>query len=380
MTKSYAILFLFGFVCICGCSEHEDTNNSEYVSIQPQYDKISLQPTSDTIHLALDDKSFSTIRSVNSFQQDSVVYLAIHDKRLENINIYEALTGKKVKRIKLKRYLDDQIYKPSSFTKNFDSIYVSNYQSLTLLDSSGKVKAKYDFVDDPPLSWSLIGNDNPVYSKDNKLYTAVRNNVNEKSLKKIQKWKLFYEYDLSTGKAELRYNFPDKFRHSIHGYRFLNSSYCYNDSGRFVISFAGDSLVYETDFKGYHKSYYAKSVSQTTVLPEIKADEFSDEKAFENFLFTDAYSSIFYDNSKKYYLRIFRQKITKAEYQSKQWSVKQSVIIMDQNHAIIGEGAVDPNIWLESIFFMPDGNIYARVNSKDEYALHFVRLEYVSIN
>lgn len=380
MDKGPTVLFFIIFLFICGCGEQEETDKSEYVFVQPQHNRVSLQPTTDTIHILLDDKSFSTIRSVNSFQQDSVVYLAIHDKRLETINIYEALTARKVKRIKLKKYLEEQIYKPSSFTKNFDSIYVSNYQSLTLLDSSGKVKATYQFVDDPPLSWSILSNDNPFFYKDNKLYTAVRNNVNEKSLSRVRKWKLFYEYDLSSGKAKLRYNFPDKFRHSIYGYRFLQSSYCFNDSNRFVISFAADTLVYETDFNGYHKSYYAKSAYQTTNVPAIELDEFTDEKAFENFLFTDSYGSIFYDRSKKYYLRVFRQKITKAEYQSKNWSVKQSIIIMNQHHAVIGEGFIDSNVWLESIFFMPDGSIYARVNSEDEYALHFVRLEYTSMN
>ncbi|GAA0552296.1 hypothetical protein GCM10009415_37800 [Chitinophaga japonensis] len=65
-----------------------------------------------------------------------------------------------------------------------------------------------------------------------------------------------------------------------------------------------------------------------------------------------------------------------ADYQAKNWEREQRLIIFDEHCRIIGESSINKEVILKSIFFTANGGIYARVNPRDEYGLHFVRLVY----
>ena len=100
------------------------------------------------------------------------------------------------------------------------------------------------------------------------------------------------------------------------------------------------------------------------------------DKGFENYLLRDSYGPIYFDPYAKRYLRVARSSISKADVDAKIRIKKQHLIIFDDQFKIIGESPVNDSMYLHMVFFTKEGNIYARTNAKDEYALHFVRLVY----
>lgn len=367
------ILFLF----FLSCKEDHRTVKSRFEYITPRYNGVQVIVTEDTLHFPLNEDTYNGLKSFNMFLQDSTAYISFHDRRSESVNIYNLNSKTLVKRILLKTCLPgEKLYKPTVYVKSFDSIYVVNQASINLVNGTGTIMKSIDFLDDPPLAWSFFDNSNPPIFKDNRLLSGVRPYVKESSLKALKKWKVMYEFDLEHEKASLSYNLPDMYQKDLYGYHLLDYSYCYNDSSRFVFSFAADTNIYETNLTSYHIAYYGKSIAHKAPVKPIDKKDLLNDKASEHYMLADSYGAIFFDPYRKRYLRVARHKISKADYDAKKRVKQQSLIIFDEQFRIIGESEIDESILLQSLFFSHDGNIYARVKASDEYALHFVRLVY----
>lgn len=364
------------------CHHNRDTDSLPAPTkkyFNPQYNLVRLKTFNDTISFTLDDSTFNAIKSFNLFSVNNQEYISFFDERSLAINIYDFESKKKIKNISVKKYLKGhKIYKPTTHVLNFDSIFVSNNQTLYLLDHLGTVKNKIDFLPTPPLAWAIFENSTPPIFKDNNLYASVRPYVNDESTSALNEWKVLYEFELKKNKAKLHYHFPKFLQKDLYGTRMLNHSYCYNDRGHFVFSFPADSAIYETNLKDYHVAYSAKSTFQHSTIPPMSEKEMEEEGS-RKYMIRDSYGAIYFDPYKKRYLRVAQKKLSDDEYNAKKRK-EQHIIILNEQLQIIGESPIDSGLSLNSIFITKKGAIYARILRQDEYNLHYIRLSYEETN
>jgi hypothetical protein len=280
------------------------------------------------------------------------------------------------KQISLKKLLKNhQLYKPSFFIKNWDSVFIINKFYIHLFDSSGHRKQSIEFPTDQNNTFAVLESNKPPVFHGNNMYTLVRPYVNDKSINALRRWKVLYNFDLKRGKTQLLYHLPETYQNQYYGYHFLDYNWCYNNHDRFVFSFPADTLLYETDLTNYNHSYFARSRFQQHAIQAIDKLLLDSNKDFQEYATRDSYGSVFFDPFRKYYLRLAQQKITPEAFQAKQRN-KQTVLILDEHFRVIGESPWPEKADFESLFVTPDGRLYARTNFKDENALHFVGFAY----
>ncbi|AEV99035.1 hypothetical protein A4D02_10780 [Niastella koreensis] len=376
-TINIAVIILFVFAGSQACRERDATIDSTYVFIPPQYHSVQIASKPDTISIPLNDSTFNAIKSVNVFSQNGKEYLAFFDQRSGSLNIYTLRFPQPIKRIPVKEWLHHSLYKTTVYVKSFDSVFVFNQNKLYLLNSVGKIKKSVEFVEKPDNAFALFDNNNPPVFKGNHLFAGVRPYVKETSLDDLKKWKVLYAFDLHNKKASLHYHLPELYQKNIFGYSFLDYSYCYNNHGRFVFSFAADTCIYETNLADFHAAYFAKSQYQDAPITPVSKEELSTgEKQLENYITKDSYGPVYFDPYKNRYLRVVKSKISEAEYKAKKLDRTQRLLIFNENFKIIGESEIDKTIWLNTLFFTKEGGIYAQTKAGDEFALHFIRLAY----
>ncbi|SHM37083.1 DUF4221 family protein [Chitinophaga sp. CF418] len=344
--------------------------------IPPDYDSVNLIPLVDSIEFLLDEDSYNQIRSINYFNQDSNSFISFFDVRSNSVNVYNFSSRQLIKRLELKKLLPDSHIKYTSVDViNFDSIFISNMGRLYLLDSSGAIRQSVE-CEGGKEAIAVVDNSNPLIVRGNKVYTGVKCNVDYLSLKSLLKWRAMYSFDLKEHSQRLVYQLPDTYMKQIFGDKFLDVSYCQNDKGNIIFSFPADTNIYETNLQKYHVAYLGKSKFQQEAIPAIQGAETKKQNKFKQYALRDSYGPIYYDPYKKRYLRVARQKISSKLYETNKWERQSSFIIFDENFRIIGESKFPAALSYSSVFFTPDGGIYSRVNFKDEYTLHFVRLVY----
>lgn len=364
-------------IVISGCDESPSkVIASTSVYILPVYNDIKLVSTRDTIHFPLSATTYNQIKSFNYFSQGSTSFISFYDRGSQSICIYDFDKTKRVKKIRLKKIFKDEPLKNTTvYTKSFDSILVTNGRKVYLLDSSGTVKNFIEFFEGLGTK-AVYDNTTPVYFKDGLIYMGVSHNVNETSLPDIKKWRAMYEFDIDKNNRKLYYQAPFIYLNNLYGNHFLDYSYCINQKGNFVFSFPADTSIYETNLKDYHVSYFAKSRYQSEPISVIPKEALEADEGLKEYLLRDSYGPVYYDFFRQRYLRLAKRKISLEEYKAKDFKRSQSVIIFNKEFKIIGETELDNNIAFGSVLFTDDGSIYVRTNFSDEYALHFVRLEY----
>jgi hypothetical protein len=369
-----ALLFVIHF----SCQEWPQTTDSIYKYIEPNYKNIHLTSVSDTISFSLNEQTYNSIKSFNTFLQNGCEFISFYDERSQSINIYQFQTRELVKKIKLKKLLKTKsFYKTTVYCKNFDSIFINNMSSLYLVDHKGTIKKSIDFVKEPRNASAIFENACPLVVKGNKIYVCVRPSVEETSYDALKKWKVLYGFNLKSNEAKLFYHLPKNYQQNLYGYHFLGYNYCLNNNGNFVFSFPADTLIYETNLTDYHVAYYAKSRFQKSAISPINIEYLKGKDlGYKQYKLRDSYGPIFFDPYRKWYLRQAKQKIGESDYDDLKMKRKESVIVLNEDFKIIGESEITDDFSFSSLFFSSEGSMYGRVNSQDEYALHFVRLEY----
>lgn len=364
---------------MAGCHNSSEPPSSTYNYVSPDYYKIALRFTTDTIHLQLPDSASSKILSLNIFSKNGKNYLSLLDKR-ESLCIYDFEKKTLIKRMLLKDiFFDHDVYHPSAYMLGFDSIFIINRNRLYLFDTTAAKNRSVEFLAEHPSSWALFDGGNPLAVRGGKFYTSVRPIVKERELDEVKKWQLLYQFDFNNKTSQLFYHLPRKFRNDIYGSRMLTSSFCINDKGRFVISVAADTNIYETDLEKYHYSHYAKSCyHQKNVLP-VTSKDLVDRSAYEQYLTRDSYGAIYFDPMHKRYLRVSRQALTEDDYDAFRWKRPQSLVIFDDQLRIVGESSIPTDVRLDQLVITVDGDIYARVDDADKKYINFVKLTYYDL-
>lgn len=358
---------------IANCRDTSGPGASAFMSIKPSYSNIRLI-TQDTLQFRLDKDTYNDIKSFNYFiTNNGAKYISFYDRRSESVTIYDFTSGTPVKKLQLKKIIKArQFYKTSVYVHNYDSIYVTNMDKLYLIDSSGKIHRNTTF--NSMESIAFFKTPLPVIVKRNVTFMGVRPFVSEKSLSAIKDWKVLCAFDLEKDICSLHYSLPAVYRKGLYGRRFLEYSYCYNDKGNFVFSFPADSNIYETNLTDYHVAYAGKSKFQSGPIEPVGKQALEKDEGGKEYTMRDSYGPIYFDPYNKKYLRIAKQKVSKEALATKTTQRKTTIIVFDQQFKIIGEFEYNNDYLLDTIFFTTDGSMYARVNKKDENALHFVRL------
>jgi hypothetical protein len=376
--KSFYIQLVFILLCFSclKCGDKPETVPSTLTFIKPAYQNIRLEQFGDTLHFRLSKNTYNEIKSFNYFEDNGIPYLSFYDRRSESVCIYNFSNQHRVKKLYLKKVFSDQkMYKTSVYTKNFDSIFVTNNYSLYLIDSASNKKSSIDFFQRSE-AMPFFENQVPVAIRNNKVFMGVRPYVSESSLNKIKEWRIVYEFDMQNNKKELYYGVPSIYQSNLYNDRFFAYGYCLNDKGNFVFSFPADSNIYETNLTDYHKAYYGKSRYQQSPILSFSNQELKEDDSRKPYVLRDSYGPLFFDSYNNRYLRVAWQKLTEEEL-ANNVKRKQSIIIFDNNFRIIGESELDNKIYAPSLFFADKGTMYFRVNPEDENAVNFARLTYV---
>nr|WP_168208837.1 DUF4221 family protein [Chitinophaga sp. XS-30] len=362
------------------CCNHNKSSNipARYYHKDASY-RLNIECTADTLRFPLGEDIFNTIESFNIFSQNDKRYISFYEGTSETINIYHFDSGRLTKQIHIKSTIPEKKFsKTSVFTKTMDSIFIVNNNNIYIIDTSCNIKHSFTLQELDAHAMILFENSLLPAFQGSKIITGRHARSLGAYLGTLQMWKMIYSFDLKTGKMEEFYSLPDTYLNNLFGYNFLDYSFCYNDKKRFVLSFPADTNIYETDLKKYHVAFYGQSRYQTSPIPPVPKKELltNMEVRLKSYLVRDSYGEIYFDPIKKRYLRVAKSGLTESEYSEKIRSKKQRLIILDEYLTIIGESAIDQNVSLSSIVITMNGEIYARVNRQDEYAVNFVRLEY----
>lgn len=371
------LFFLLLCLSLVQCRQEKKTPPSNYAYRPSSYDEVGIQVTTDTLHFPLGEDAFNDIKSFNYFEYQGKEYIAFYDRQTETVNIYDFIFRQRIKQLPLKPlFKGNKLYKGSVFVKTPDSIFVINKKKIYLLDGKTNLIDRIPFSDRAD-AMAVIENTTPAIWKENNLYTGIRSYLPETSLPDIRKWKLLYQFDFRKENSDRVYSLPPLYHHNLYGNRFLEYSYCYNKKGNFIFSFPADSNIYETDLGHYYQHYYGKSRYQSDpILPVSKPDLADDKNSTREYATRYSYGAIFYDPYHNRCLRMARQKMDPQEYDNKTGVRKQSIIIFDDQFRIIGESPMQPDFSPSFLFITRNGEIYSRVDRKDEYAIHFVKLNY----
>jgi len=372
----FRFLLLGLFTLLLSC---RDDNKAQMKYLTPVDKNINLNTTGDTLVFNLPADSYNRIRSFNYFIDHENEYISFYDKQSASVNLYEFNSGALIKRIPLKSYLPHRKFEKYTtvYYKNLDSLFVMNGITLYLLNNAMKVTDSFEFQRNPFVAFASFKNGNPPIFLGDKMYTIAKPYLSTQDKKEYIKWRAMYELDLKNNTTELKYRMPQVYQDSLLGYNFFETSYCFNNKGKIVFSFAADSNIYETDLEGYNTAYHGKSAFQKSSLNAATMAELNDEEDVNKYyLLRDSYGGIYFDPYSKRYLRIAEQKITESEYILGKKEKNKTVLFFDEDLRAIGETKLAGDIELSTILFTRNGHMYIRTGFKAENALYFVRLEY----
>lgn len=361
-------------VCLIYCHEGNEAKvNYSYHYIEPQYDAVRLEVSTDTIRFNLKDTTYNKIRTFNLFQDHRNELIAFYNSKAENIQIYNIISGELSNEISLKQFLKEKIpYETYPYVKGYDSILIVDGTNFLLFDSVGNKKRSILLRKNSKTSLAFFDSRNPPLIKQGIIIAPIRPVGWESKTKEVIQRRALYSFDLSANSFTELYNFPESYVNQIYEYKFRCNSYCFNDNNQVIFSFPVDSNIYVSDLSEVHKAYYGKGKGITD--SSIQSVNFNDIKEYYT---RDVYGAIYFDPVRRRYLRVLLHKMKGEDYPIKRKERPQSIIIFDEHFQIIGQSPIDTEIDLDKLFITKTGSIYARANKKDRHALNFVRLDYI---
>lgn len=358
------------------CGNEIETVQSTNNYIQPQY-ILNLRPINDTMYIHVEENVDSLSQKINIFYQNNTPFLSLIEPFSGALSIYNISSNHLVKKLSFKELLKyKRLVNLSVYVKNFDSLFVANQLNLYLFDSSGAIQFSVDLQKDHYPAWISLGNEAPPILKNNLIYAKAFCALNVKSFEELKEWRSLYGISGGSSKAQLYYPLPTIYQTNLYGSYFFDYNYCYNQKSNFVFSFPADTNIYETNLADYHIAYCGKSQSQKNDISALSQEDLSQKSKNKGYLLRGSYGPIFFDPYKKRYLRVFKSKISEQEFQLGKREKRQGVIILDEGFKIIGESFIDNNVLLKTIFFTPEGKIYARIKTTEKHSLTFIGLSY----
>lgn len=192
-------------------------------------------------------------------------------------------------------------------------------------------------------------------------------------------------FDIRTKQLSSALSFPEIYKDGVWGLYLLQYHYTFNpQKEKFVISFAGDHSIYETDFTTKPVSHTAAS-SYFSEIPSNRDKKTDADSRLKYYLSTPSYQSVIYDPYQDLYYRIALQPISEEELMSgdpeKSGIKHASIIILNSDFKKIGETLLPRFSYTETMFFVsPDGLFLGNweISRKDENKLVFTNFKPVT--
>lgn len=380
VTDLYILVVIFMAFAMYNCNDSHGSNLLPVIFLKPQYKEYTISTSKDTLNIPLNNNTYNNIKSLNVFNDNGKEYLSFYDGRSKSISIYSLSPVELIKITHLNSLFDNsELLKTAVYSINFDTIFVASVNKFSILDSSGKMKQQISLPDPEKKMLAYVGSDCPPKIAGNKIYTAIRPNIRETSLKAVENWKPIYEFDLDSKSAKRVSMLPDFYGKGYYGDHYMKYNFCVNEKGNIILSFWADSLIYAYDDKNGLQPYLGKSLYQSKQIHPLGKEALNTDAEAKKFLTQDCYGPIFFDSYNKRYYRAFYPKISENDYTLKKWERQKRLIIFDEDLRIVGEVEVKDLVSLSDIFFSDGGSIYARINPTDEYTVHFLKIRCVNL-
>jgi hypothetical protein len=348
----------------------------------PNWNAMTLEVNDDSLHFPLTENTYNNIRSFNIFSDNGLDYISFYDKLSLSVNIYQISTQQLVSRIDIRKCITTRSLEKHTtvFCKNLDTILVLNKLTLFIIGKNLKLVDSVKLRTEPIVAFSSLSGDTPPVFIGQKLYISAYPYLSTTDKKALKKWRSIYEFDLRTGESTLFEGLPEIYFKGFYGRGFVESSYCLNRDGKFVMSYGADSNLYVTDFRSYAHAYNAKSKYHEQLVSHATPAELKTEDGPQKaYLLRDSYGAIYFDRIREMYFRIAEKKITLAAYNQGERKKIKSLILLDKDFQIVGETTLPAGVSTNSIFFTSDGKMFARTHNQDEDTLHFVRVSIANI-
>ena len=327
--------FLFFLIVSLGCNQitlddkYKIIGSGEYITL--------------TTHGLINPKS--NYITYYGDHQNCWLFYGNSDRR--ELIIYKLPSGEIEKRIQFDSHGPDGIggYR-GVLVHNFDSIFLissTHYNSFFLTDTTGKVKRKYTLgaIDNTeiPLAvmaqYSSLSIQNIFHKNRINLSTRLIHDVNNENLHAEV---LNIDFDLKEGQIIGNSNYP--VFEKVHNVSLYAYSRAYNGE-QFIYSFRRWDDIYVYNIDGSYSKYSCRSKYRTKSLdwvnnpidPMIQQQKSGIEKPL--------YSSILFDNNRKYTYRFFLPgyNIDETEYIQKHRDYPNlfTIMILDDNFSVLGE-------------------------------------------
>jgi hypothetical protein len=358
-------------------------------------DSITLKSI-DTIAFPIDSVTSKTTHSVNSFEINGKVFLSFISTTSKSINVYDYATRKLIKQIKYNVRGTHSIGENSDFIGhyfiNLDSVLICNSQTrnLFLVNGDGIVLRVYNLADGESSNITkpspIVSTDQQMFVENNKAYISTEFGNTE--IEDQTTIKAAIILDLKTGKIERSFSRPAVYNIGKWGLNFImfRTSQTYNpNTKRFVVNFAIDPFLHETDFNNVNISHYVSSKFFKNIGPID--DDFSedDEKSREYEFTTPWFYNIIYDSYKNLYYRTAFIPLSKIDYQNVniRYNRPTSIIIMNSSFKKIGEYLVPKSKFTFYNYFVNKYGYHMMLApniQKSEDSIYYVRFKPVAKN
>ena len=300
-------------------------------------------------------------------------YLCLFNSYSNTFYFYGYGDGKIHHKLPLKKETMDRAGEVQSFVvKSLDSIYVlakKNY-ALLLINGDGQV------TDSRNLRVFSEGlTTRPLFISHDKLYAGGHDVPGVDPFAEFTDFateNLVSIVDLKTPQTNAALSYPESYKDGVWGPYLLQYYYTFNPlTEKFIISFAADHSIYETDFSAVPTSHIAASKFFTDI-PSWHATETDADSRLKYYLSTPSYQGVIFDPYQNLYYRIALQAISEEDLASndpQKSGVKHaSIIILDHNFTKIGETLLPRFSYTETMFFVtPNGLHVAKWEaSKDD--------------
>lgn len=317
-------------------------------------DSLSLNFHSE-MKFRLDCLTTATSYSITVFPSDAPIYLLFHHFSTSKIFVYDLATEKMLSTIRFQSEGPDGIGNNirSMYFNNFDSIFLFAplEQRLLLVDSSGRIKKKYDLLKNN--AYVLLSTTYPGYLRKNFLYMSSYAPPGRKANSDDY---CVLKFNLLTSEIEGEINYSKQYdkgywgKHNYHRVHFLLNE----KTGRIIVSYPNDHYIYSQS-NGILEKHYAGTKKIKTLNPIAKNYVDNDALTFEKEMNQGLYKGIFYDRWNDIYYRIAYYPANDIDFKSQRYGPC-ALILLDNKLRKVGEYSLPKETYvLGYSFIIPDG-------------------------
>lgn len=341
----------------------------------------------------LDDSTTQVLEYVQTYQENDTFKLALYNKPMKNICIFDVSSGKEIDKLQLHKEgphaVNNNIM--GFLYINDDSTYLYDYWSRKLL----LVNHKGEIVERHELAAQLLPNSSENIVKAYPLPTTSTpiSRVNDVLILQGSSGKRVEGVTTSDEFVTALYNLNDSSIRFVNPYpsvygnltknvwdvfSYLVVPYTLNNEREMVLSFpADDSISVYNIQTGYVKRYFA-GYSTAEINEPAKAN--TTAEMMRQYLSQTQYTGIYYDKWNKLYYRLVAQPLLDYDLNSKKDPMKKlSVVILDEGYQKIGEYDIKEKTNLYTHSFVSPEGLHINILSENDDFLTFLTLKPVKL-